>query len=150
MKKLNKKLSITCAIILIIIIIVVIIREHSSQPHKLNNITSVRVEYNQRIAKILSLDSQIEIKNVEQIDKLVECFNVKSSYERGCDCPSHDIIIYFISDKKDFVYNIGITGDVRIQYSEVPDKDIVGIDIDDIIEILKQNPGSENLKYPID
>lgn len=126
-----------------------IIKKYNSQPPKLGDISSIRVEYNQRIAKQLSLVSPLEINNVEQINQLVDCFNAKSNYGIGCDCPSHDIIISFISEKKVYVYNIGITGDARIQYSEVPDKDIFGIDIDSIINILKQNEGSENLEYPI-
>lgn len=135
--------------IIVIIIIVMIVRKHNSQPPKLNNITSIRVEYNQRIANQLSLVSPLEIKDVEQIEKMVDCFNVKSYYEIGCDCPSHDIIIHFMTEKKEYIYNIGITGDVRIQYSEVPDEDISGIDIDSIINILNNIEGSGNLKYPI-
>ena len=150
MRKL-KKISKGAAVVFIVIaIIAAIVIKHNSHPPKLHDITLVRVEYNQRIAKLLSLRPQIEIEDDEQIEKIVDCFNARSSYETGCDCPSHDIIIHFISDKKEYTYNIGITGDVRIQYSENPDKDIVGIDIDRIIEILKQVPGNENLKYPIE
>ncbi len=150
MKQINKRYLLTLfVIIIIIIVIIMIIKKYNSQPPKLGDISSIRVEYNQRIAKQLSLVSPLEINNVEQINQLVDCFNAKSNYGIGCDCPSHDIIISFISEKKVYVYNIGITGDARIQYSEVPDKDIFGIDIDSIINILKQNEGSENLEYPI-
>ncbi len=115
---------------------------------KLKNIKIIRVEYNQRLIDSLSLDSPLEINNPEQIDKLVDGFNVKSEYDIGCSCPSHDIIIHFISEEREYVYNIGITGDCRIQYSKNPEEDILGIDIDSIIDILSKNKGSENLKYP--
>lgn len=115
---------------------------------KLKNIKRIRVEYNQRLIDSLSLDSPLEINDPEEIDKLVDCFNVKSEYGMGCGCPSHDIIIHFISDECEYVYNIGITGDYRIQYSETSEEDILGIDIDSIIDILSKNKGSENLKYP--
>lgn len=150
LKPINKRYILTLFVIItIIVIIMIIIIKYNSQPPKLSNISSIRIEYNQRLAKRLSLVSPLEINSVEQINQLVNCFNSKSKYGIGCDCPSHDIIISFISEKKVYVYNIGISGDARIQYSEIPDKDIFGIDIDSIINILKNNEGSENLKYPI-
>lgn len=150
LKQINKRHMLTLfLIIIIIIVIIIIIKKCNSQPPKLSDISSIRVEYNQRLIKKLSLNSPIEINDVEQINQLVECFNAKSNYGIGCNCPSHDIIISFISEKKVYVYNIGITGDARIQYSEVPDKDIFGINIDSIINILQNNEGSENLEYPI-
>lgn len=134
--------------LLVIAIAIVCFQKMNNKPPKLNNITSIRVEYNQSIANKLLLVSPLEIKDAEQIEKLTDCFNVKSYYEIGCDCPSHDIIIHFMTDKKEYIYNIGITGDARIQYSEVPDEDISGININDIISVLNKNEGSENLKYP--
>ena len=117
------------------------------QPPKLKNIETIRIEYNPKLMKTLSLTSPLEINNPEQIRQLVDCFNVKSEYGIGCDCPSNDILIHFIAKEKEYTYHIGITGDPRIQYVQVPDKDIFGIDIDNVIICLK-NQGSENLNYP--
>lgn len=143
-----KKVLILIVVLLIVVITVISFCKLSNQPPKLKDIETVRIEYSSGISEKLSLISPLEITDTEQIRKLVDCFNVKSRYGIGCDCPSKDIIIYFISEKKEYVYNIGITGDPRVKYTNIPDKDIFGIDINDIIDILNKNIGSENLEYP--
>lgn len=132
----------------ILIICIICFQKLNNQPPKLKDIKAIRVEYSSRLIEALSLISPLEITDTEQINKLVDCFSVKSKYGIGCDCPSKDIIIYFISEEREYIYNIGITGDPRIQYTNVSDKDIFGMDINDIISVLNNNQGSENLKYP--
>lgn len=143
-----KKVLIPVISLLAAAVIIICFIMLDTKPPKLKNIEAVRVEYNPRLIKALSLTSPLEINDTEQIGKLVDCFNAESEYDTGCDCTSNDITVRFISKEQEYVYNIGITGDPRIQYSEVPDKDIFGIDINDIINILNKNRGSENLKYP--
>lgn len=149
MIKLKKSVVIIFFIAIVILLICIIcIQELNNKPPKLKNIKSIRVEYRSTLIESLSLSSPLEINDIEQVNQLVDCFNVKSEYGIGCSCPSDDIIIHFISDKKEYVYNIGITGDPKICYTKVEDEDIFGVDIKDIINILNKNRGSENLKYP--
>ena len=143
-----KKMLILIASLLVTTIAIICFQRLNNQPPKLKDIVTIRIEYNSRLIESLSLISPLEITDTEQINELVNCFNVKSKYGIGCDCPSKDITIYFISEEREYIYNIGITGDTRIQYTEVSDKDIFGIDVNKIISILKENHGSENLTYP--
>lgn len=143
-----KRISILVLILLVIMIVIICLRILTNRPPKLKDIKTVRVVYDSRLSEVFSFTSPLEINDTEQIQKLMDCFNVESSYGIGCDCPSDDIMIYFISEKREYIYTIGITGDQRIQYTKVPDQDIFGINIDDVIDILNDNTGSENLKYP--
>lgn len=72
LKQINKRHMLTLfLIIIIIIVVIIIIKKCNPQPPKLSDISSIRVEYNQRLIKKLSLNSPIEINDAKQINQLV-------------------------------------------------------------------------------